>query len=67
MEINFSNIWKSPGFSVAGVLSAVAIVTGVLTQHGVTLGNIGNGNWVTLVGAVATALIGLLGTHQAAS
>jgi hypothetical protein len=59
--MNFlSNIWNHPKTSVAGVLIAIVTVTGVLTQQGITLGTAGTGTVVTLVSALATALLGLL-------
>lgn len=56
----FSNMWNHPKTSAAGVLIAVASVAGVLSQQGVTLGHAGSGTVVTLAGALATALLGLL-------
>lgn len=55
-----SNIWNHPKTSAAGVLIAVVAVAGVLSQQGVTLGAAGAGTVVSLVSAVATALLGLL-------
>ena len=55
-----ANIWKHPRTTATGVLIAVASVAGVLAQQGVTLGHMGSGNAVTLAGALATALLGLL-------
>jgi len=55
-----SNIWNHPQTSAAGVLIAVVTVAGVLSQQGVTLGTAGTSTVVTLVGALATALLGLL-------
>ena len=57
---SFSNIWNHPKTSVTGLLIALVTVGGVLSRQGVTLGNAGSGTVVTLVGAVATALLGLL-------
>lgn len=56
----FANIWKHPKTSAAGVLIAVVSVAGVLAQQGVTLGTVGTGTVVSLAGALATALLGLL-------
>jgi hypothetical protein len=56
----FSNIWNHPKTSITGLLIALVTVGGVLSQQGVTLGNAGSGTIVTLVSAVATALLGLL-------
>ena len=58
--ISFSNIWKHPRTSVAGVLISVATVAGVLAQQGVTLGTLGGGSVVSLAAALATALLGLV-------
>jgi len=55
-----SNIWNHPKTSWAGLLIAVVTVAGVLSQQGVTLGTAGAGTVVTLAGAVAAALLGLL-------
>jgi hypothetical protein len=55
-----SNIWNHPRTSAAGLLIAVVTVAGVFSQQGVTLGKAGAGTVITLVSAVATALLGLL-------
>ncbi len=55
-----SNIWNHPKTSAAGLLIAVVSIAGVLSQQGITLGSAGTGTVVTLVGALATALLGLL-------
>jgi hypothetical protein len=55
-----SNIWTHPKTSAAGLLIAVVTIAGVLSQQGITLGNAGSGSVVTLAGALATALLGLL-------
>lgn len=57
---SISNIWNHPKTSAAGLLIAVIAVAGALSQHGVTLGAAGTGTVVTLVSAIATALLGLL-------
>jgi hypothetical protein len=57
---SISNIWNHPKTSAAGLLIAIATVAGTLSQQGVTLGFAGRGTVVTLVGAIATALLGLL-------
>ena len=54
------NIWNHPKTSAAGVLIAVITIAGVFSQQGVTLGTAGAGTVVSLVSAVATALLGLL-------
>jgi hypothetical protein len=55
-----SNIWNHPKTSAAGLLIAVVSIAGVLSQQGITLGNIGTGNYVTLASGLAAALLGLL-------
>jgi hypothetical protein len=55
-----SNSWNHPKTSAAGVLIAVVTIARVLGQQGVTLGAAGDGTVVTLVSAIATALLGLL-------
>ena len=49
--------WKT---SVAGVLIASATIARVLSQQGITLGNAGSGTVITLIIALATALLGLI-------
>ncbi len=56
----FSNVWNHPKTSAAGLLIAVVTIAGVLSQQGLTLGAAGSGTIVTLVSAIATALLGLL-------
>lgn len=56
----FSNIWNHPKTSAAGLLIGVISIASVLAQQGLTLGAAGSGTVVTLVSAVATALLGLL-------
>jgi hypothetical protein len=59
--MNFiANIWKQPKTTVAGLLIAIATIAGVLSQQGITLGTAGTGTVVTLISALATALLGLL-------
>jgi hypothetical protein len=55
-----ANIWQHPRTSAAGLLISVATITGVLAQNGVTLGKAGSGTIVSLAGALATAVLGLL-------
>jgi hypothetical protein len=57
---SLSNIWNHPKTSVAGSLIAIVTIAGVLSHQGVNLGQAGSGTIVTLVGAIATALLGLL-------
>ena len=56
----FRNIWDHPKTSAAGLMIAVVSIAGVLSQQGITLGSAGTGTVVTLVGALASALLGLL-------
>ncbi len=56
----FSNIWDHPRTSAAGLLISVVSIAGVLSQQGITLGSAGRGTVVTLAGALASALLGLL-------
>ena len=64
---SISNIWNHPKTSAAGLLIAVATVAGTLSQQGVTLGTAGTGTVVTLVGGIATALLGLLAQDPASA
>jgi hypothetical protein len=56
----FSNLWNHPKTSVAGLLIAIVTVAGVLSQQGIKLGSAGSGTVVSLAGALASALLGLL-------
>ena len=56
----FANGWKQPKTTAAGLLIAVASVAGVLAQQGISLGRVGTGTVVSLVSALATAMLGLL-------
>jgi hypothetical protein len=62
-----SNVWNHPRTSAAGLLIAVVTIAGVLGQQGVTLGAAGNGTVITLVSAIATALLGLLARDPSSS
>jgi multisubunit Na+/H+ antiporter MnhF subunit len=55
-----SNIWNHPKTSAAGLLIAVVTIAGVLSQQGISLGTAGKGTVVSLLSALATALLGLL-------
>ena len=55
-----SNIWNHPKTSAAGLLIALVSVASVLAQQGISLGNAGTGTVVSLVSALATALLGLI-------
>jgi hypothetical protein len=54
------NIMKHPRTSAAGILIAIVSISGVLSQQGITLGNAGTGSVVSLITAMASALLGLL-------
>ena len=59
--MNFiTNIWNHPKTSAAGLLIALGSIAGVFSQQGITLGKAGTGTVVSLVTALATALLGLL-------
>jgi hypothetical protein len=62
-----SNIWNHPTTSAAGVLIATVTVAGALSQQGVNLGRMGSGTVVSLISAIATALLGLLARDPALS
>lgn len=65
--MNLSNILQHPKTSIAGILLATVTVAGVLSQQGITLGKAGTGTWVSLIGAVGGALLGLLARDPGAS
>ncbi|MGD0480855.1 MAG: hypothetical protein ABSA42_11850, partial [Terracidiphilus sp.] len=66
--MNFlTNIWNQPKTSAAGLLIAMVSIAGVLSQQGVTLGKAGTGTVVTLLSALATALLGLLAKDPAST
>jgi hypothetical protein len=56
----FTNALEHPRTSAAGVLIAIVSITGVLSQQGITLGKAGTGSVVSLLTAMASALLGLL-------
>jgi hypothetical protein len=62
-----SNIWNHPKTSASGLLLAILTIGGVLSQNGIGLGKAGSGTVVTLISAVATALLGLLARDPAAT
>jgi hypothetical protein len=62
---SLSNIWQHPRTSAAGMLIATLTVAGVLSQQGIALGKAGTGSVVSLAGALATALLGLLARDPA--
>jgi hypothetical protein len=62
-----SNIWNHPTTSAAGVLIATVTVASALSQQGVNLGRMGSGTVVSLISAIATALLGLLARDPAVS
>jgi hypothetical protein len=55
-----ANIWNQPKTSITGLLIGLVTVAGVLSQQGINLGKAGTGTIVTLIGALGTALLGLL-------
>ena len=57
---SISNVWNHPKTSAAGLLIATLTIAGVLSQQGINLGQAGSGTVITLVSAIATALLGLL-------
>lgn len=61
----FANIWNHPRTSVAGLLIAVSSIAGVLSQQGITFGHAGTGTVVSLIAALATALLGLIARDPA--
>lgn len=63
----FSNALNHPRTSVAGLLIAVVSITGVLSQQGITLGKAGTGTVVSLVTAMASAVLGLLARDPGSS
>ena len=56
----FENAMAHPRTSTAGVLIAIVSLMGVLSQNGITLGKAGTGTVVSLVTAMASAILGLL-------
>ncbi len=62
---SLSNIWNQPKTSAAGLLIATLTVAGVLSQQGINLGHAGSGTVITLVSAIATALLGLVAKDPA--
>jgi hypothetical protein len=67
MNTLVSNIWNHPRTSAAGLLIAIVSIGGVLSQQGISLGHAGTGTVVTLVTAIASALLGLLARDPAGS
>lgn len=55
-----SNITQHPKTTFVGMLVAATAIGGVLIQNGVTLGNVGTSNRVTLVIGIASALLGMM-------
>jgi hypothetical protein len=56
----FGRVIEHPKTSAAGVLLAMTTVLGVLQQQGISLGHAGTGTVVSLVSALATAVLGML-------
>ena len=67
MNTLVSNIWNHPRTSAAGLLIAIVSIGGVLSQQGISLGHAGTGTVVTLVTAIASALLGLLARDPASN
>lgn len=63
---SLNNIWNHPKTSASGLLIAIVTIAGVLSQQGISLGKAGSGTFVTLAGALATSLLGLLAKDPAA-
>lgn len=59
------NVWQHPRTTAAGLLIALVSIGGVLSQQGITLGRAGTGTVVTLITALASALLGLLSRDPA--
>lgn len=57
--MNFANIWQHPNTTALGLLICIVTATGVLEQQGISLGTAGTGTVVALVGALASAFLGL--------
>ena len=64
---SIANIWKHPRTSITGVLIAAVTFAGILSQQGISLGHAGSGTVVTLAGALATAVLGLLARDPGSS
>jgi hypothetical protein len=62
-----SNTWNHPRTSIAGLLIAIATISGVLSQQGITFGHAGTGTVISLIAALATALLGLIARDPGAS
>lgn len=62
---SMKNVFEHPRTSAAGLLIAVASVAGVLSGQGIGLGKAGSGTVVSLIAALATALLGLLARDPA--
>jgi hypothetical protein len=63
----FSNLWAHPKTTIAGILIGVLSIAGVLSQQGVTLGNAGSGTVISLICAIATALLGVISKDPGSS
>jgi hypothetical protein len=61
----FSNALNHPRTSTTGLLIALVSILGVLSQQGITLGKAGTGTVVSLVTALASAVLGLLARDPA--
>lgn len=61
----FSNAFKHPRTSAAGMLIATVSIMSVLSQQGITLGKAGAGTVVSLGTAMASAMLGLIARDPA--
>lgn len=60
MKAFLDRLLQHPKTSLAGLCSGLLVVVGVLSQQGVTLGHVGTGTGLALVGALAAAATGAL-------
>jgi hypothetical protein len=56
----WGRVIEHPKTSLVGILLAMTSVLGVLQGQGISLGHAGTGTVVSLVSAIATAMLGLL-------
>jgi hypothetical protein len=56
----WGRVIEHPKTSLVGILLAMTTVLGVLQGQGISLGHAGTGTVVSLVSAIATAMLGLL-------
>ena len=60
--LNLQNIWQHPATTFTGILSAIVTIWGILAQNGVLGPHVGSGTAtvVTLIGAIAGALVAII-------